>query len=116
MPILGFQLSLTQSGAGVSGIFDRSHGTEERFQMPVRGAISASMLTLDGTRTHEMDFGATFQQRLLSWATSSDPFGRMNGSFTYETESADVNGRVTVRYEAEIEDLYLLPPWLPPVR
>jgi hypothetical protein len=113
LPILGFKLSLNQSGTGVSGIIDSSYGTEERFQVPVRGAFTSSMLTLAGTRTYEMASGATFQQRLLSWTTWSDPFGRMTGSFTYETESADVNRRVTVRYEAEIEDVYLLPPWFP---
>jgi hypothetical protein len=104
-----FRLSLQQSASAISGNLDFSF--EERFRVPVRGAFS-SMLTLDGVSTRQ-EPGGTYQLRLLTWTSRSDAFGRMTGSFVYEEESVQPDHRNLARYESELQDVYLLPDWLP---
>lgn len=105
-----FRLSLRQSGSAITGDLDFSY--DERFRVPVRGAFTTPVLSLDGTAIHEQA-GSTYQLRLLTWTSRPDAFGRMSGSFTYEEEFVLGARRDTARYESELEDVYLLPDWLP---
>jgi hypothetical protein len=54
----------------------------------------------------------TIQMRVTAWTSRTDAFGRMNGTFTYEEEDLSPNSHNAVRYESELEDVYLLPDWL----
>ena len=66
-----FRLSLAQSGATVSGNLDLDF--TERFRIPVRGQLTASTLTLEGTASRP-DFGSTLQLRLIAWTSHTDAF------------------------------------------
>jgi len=103
-----FRLSLAQSGATVSGNLDLDF--TERFRIPVRGQLTASTLTLEGTASR-LDFGNTLQLRLIAWTSHTDAFGRMTGTYTLEQELIQTNYRSSTHYESELQDVYMLPDW-----
>lgn len=107
-----FRVSLQQSGTVLSGDFDFS--LDQRFRVPVRGTLTASVLTLTGEATITFPTGGTYRLRLMTWTSRPDALGRMNGTFTYDEESVQVDSRRTARYESDLTDTYLFPDWFSP--
>jgi hypothetical protein len=78
-----FHLSLTQTGATVSGILTLIQGFSGR--MPVNGITAAGALTLDGSVTQQVS-GGTEVVRIVAWTTRRDGIGHMSGSFQFIRE------------------------------
>jgi len=102
------ELSLTQSGGTASG--DLVMSNDDRYLIPVNGRFTASTLALSGAASRSY-FGDTIQLRLVAWTSRTDAFGRMTGTFTLDQDIIGTGERLSVRYDAEMQDVYLLPGW-----
>jgi hypothetical protein len=77
-----FDLSLTQVGTTVSGMFTVPQNVSRT--IPVTGTVTKDVLILDGSARREVS-GAFEINRVTSW-TVTDGFGRLRGSFRYVIE------------------------------
>jgi len=82
-----FDLTLTQSGAAVSGALSPLSGRSA----PVSGNASSNTLTLQGSTTTPLSGGFDIVS-VTAWSTTTDGVGQMLGSFTYVSETHVTTG------------------------
>jgi hypothetical protein len=86
---------------------------DDRYRIPVDGRFTASTLTLAGAASRSA-FGNTIQLRLVAWASQTDAFGRMTGTFTLDEDIIAPSQHGSAHFDSELRDTYLLPGWFQP--